>query len=107
MVMEDKAHSYYLRTCNNKFRTELDINHWLVRYWQLASGKFEPRKNNLSRYLLMDQISEIEKCLFDKRVKMLCINDTNEVQNYEVSAKQVMNLLSQKFPVPSSFEWGE
>lgn len=102
-VMEEVDY-YYRRTCQNKFRTELDINHWLVRYWQLASGKFIPRENSLSRYILLDDIHQLERCLNKKSVKMICINDTNETLHYAESSSKVINLLEKKFPHPSSFE---
>lgn len=30
------------RACMNRFRTAMDFNHWLMRYWNLVTGEFEP-----------------------------------------------------------------
>ena len=60
------------RTCSNKFRTYGDVAHWLVRYWQLASGSFTPYnmfKDGKVFYLSDDNISESVDCICHQKKK--------------------------------------
>lgn len=103
-LLENEANNKYLYTCRQHFRSEGDINHWLVRYWQLMTEDIIPRADREMKYLLLDDVSNIQKALNSRFVKMICINDTNECVNYTKSSRQVLDLLEQKFPIPCSFE---
>lgn len=46
-------------TCRHKFRDRADVNQYLFRYWQLASGRFAPKKPD-STYLTIGKQSESE-----------------------------------------------
>lgn len=93
-------------TCKNKFRTKEDINHWLFRYWQLLSGDFEPRNINFG--ILKDvgtQIDDILKILHGKgKYKMICINDSDSLADFEKTKTIVNEALDTLFPEKSSFE---
>ena len=94
------------RVSGNRFRTPFDVNQYVFRYWQLASGQFCPvspasRGTFLS---IAEQYDRIEAVLKDPAVRTVCINDTP----YNVDFQQVMTritaALEQKFPHKSSFE---
>ena len=62
------------RTCSDKFRSYGDIAHWLIRYWQLASGKFSPY--NMCKYgrvyfLKEKNISESVDCICYQKKKIV------------------------------------
>ena len=40
---------YLSQVCEHKFRDDKDVNQWLMRYWQIASGYFEPRSPNFGK----------------------------------------------------------
>ncbi len=93
-------------TCKNKFRTRDDVNDWLFRHWQLMSGDFEPRRWDFG---LLLNISENEKKIIEilknpGKIRMLCINDTAEVENFENSKEKINKVFNKKFPDKSIFE---
>ena len=71
--------------CSHRFRTNTDINHWLIYYWQLAEGKFIPqnpkigRSFSISEYAKNDIINAIENGTY----KMICINDNYDGNEFE------------------------
>ncbi|MCV3314525.1 stealth family protein [Pediococcus ethanolidurans] len=93
-------------TCMNKFRSWNDVNHWLMRYWQLEQGKFIPQKHNFGKYLEIDQPDEIEKVLRQAKVKTLCINDNVFIDNRKATKtfEIIKSSLENKFPNKSEFE---
>src|SRR5699024_8706780 len=56
----EKEPELLYNTCLNKFRTTNDVNHWLMRYWCLASGKFSFRAPDFGHYFnISDQNEEM------------------------------------------------
>lgn len=93
-------------TCKNKFRTRDDVNEWLFRYWQLMSGAFEPRKCNFG--VLLD-VATKEDTIIDLlhnpgKIKMVCINDTSRVDDFDNCKKRINNALQTLLPGKSQFE---
>ena len=96
-----------LRTCSNKFRTYDDVSHWLVRYWQLASGHFSPYNvNNDGKafYLCDDNISACVDCIIHQKKALVCLNDDKEVTRFEDDKERVIRAFEQILPEKSSFE---
>jgi len=94
----------FIRTFHNRFRSSNDVNHWLVRYWQICLGNFSPRDINFGKYYSIDEIIPIEQALKNERVKMICLNDKSLGNSYYYITKKLMELLENKFPTKSSFE---
>ncbi|WP_312831010.1 stealth conserved region 3 domain-containing protein [Pantoea eucrina] len=94
------------QTNNSKFRNLNDVNQYLFRYWQLASGSFIAR-NTMSDSIYMDistnSIEQLKEALNDKRHKLLVIND-GEVEDFELVTKSLDLMFSEKFPHKSAFE---
>ena len=63
----------------HKFRTKEDINDWLSRSWQLATGNFEPRSKYFGTMCDASEIDLIKKILWKSKYKMLCINDSDKI----------------------------
>lgn len=106
-VLETKVRSSYIDTSSHKFRTDSDINHWLIRYWQLASGHFIPRNISIHSYREMWDVEGISHDLMDSKIKLMCINDVQEVVDYENNKREILEMLDNKFPHKSSFELRE
>lgn len=102
----EKNYDVLDNTCLNKFRTWNDVNHWLMRYWQLEQGKFVPQKKNFGQYLEINQPEEIRTTLEGEKIKTLCINDNVFIDNKK--AENVFSIiagsLEKKFPNRSQFE---
>ena len=102
----EKEFSILDSTCRHKFRTRRDVNQWLMRYWQLASGKFIP----ITPYGEMISISNDNKKLFsvinESKEKSICINDNNneEIEDYQKVKTELISVLEKRFPNKSIFE---
>ncbi len=65
------------RTCFNKFRQYNDVNHWVMRYWNLCSGNFEPRNSKFGKYFnIPDKELAALDYIENQKGKVICINDT-------------------------------
>ena len=49
-LLWEKEYEELDATCLNKFRKYNDVNHWLMRYWNMCSGNFVPRNNQYGQY---------------------------------------------------------
>ncbi|SET90590.1 Stealth protein CR1, conserved region 1 [Lacrimispora sphenoides] len=102
----EKEYTVLDNTCKNKFRTRDDVNEWLFRHWQLMSGKFEPRRWNFG--ILMDVATQedaiIELLRNPGKIKMVCINDTSRVEDFDVCKSRINDALQNLLPQKSQFE---
>ena len=93
-------------TCLRKFRSKLDVNQWLMRYWQLASGSFYP----VGRYVkgtcieLESDNSDVYHAVENKKFKMLCINDSNPAVDFEYTRDHLIHSFEKILPHKSQFE---
>ena len=101
--IENKA---FEETCINKFRTKLDISAWLVRYWQLVSGQFEPRSRYFGKLVSASDIQGVKDILRKPRYKMICINDDDSVSNeaFQELKQSINKELEMILPDPCGFE---
>ena len=90
-------------TIRHKFRKYNDISIWLVRYFQLETGKFKPRSASFNKYYEMDEIEKIKKDLKKKISNTMCINDT-KIENFNEVSDRLVDILEQKFKNKSKFE---
>ena len=95
----------FLKTGANKFRTKLDINHWLIRYYRLAKGEFIPKKFSCCKYFdVSDNNNELRQAIINPKIKEICINDSNSDVDYEKVRKEVIDAFEEILPEKSSFE---
>lgn len=92
-------------SCKNRFRNLTDITQYLIRYFQLASGKFYPRKYNYGKAFNLDNenkyiIKELEK----RKYKIVCFNDSGKVTDFEASKRILNDYLEKRFPEKSKYE---
>lgn len=94
-------------TCRHRFRSMSDPNQWLMRDWQLVSGRFVPGPSDLGKtFLLTDDLSEIRQALRQKKYTVICINDVSyaEVDDYEHVTNELKKCLDAYYPRPCRFE---
>lgn len=91
------------RASQNKVRHyDTESNEYLVNYWNIETGNFEPARVDFGKNILINDLSKLEKMMKNRRNKIICVNDiegTNDEQ-YEL----LENILSKHFPKKSSFE---
>jgi hypothetical protein len=93
-------------TCRQRFRSPLGVNHWLMRYEQLASGLFSPAGFHDSRLDELDEgrIDEIENYVRSGRYAMICLNDSPRLVDFEGVRDRLQGALEAILPEKSSFE---
>lgn len=96
------------QTCMHKFRTRLDVNQWVFRYWQLAKGDFSPIGRHVKGkvyevYNGVEQNQELFDIIENQKMPMICIND-NENIDFIPMEKRLKAALDKILPEKSSFE---
>lgn len=100
----DKNKQVFEETYSHNFRTNEDINHWLIRYWQFCTGNFVPRSVKFGRYFSIDDLNSIEEEIMFGNSKVICINDSDRVKDLKKTNDILENILKKKFPKKSKFE---
>lgn len=93
-------------TCRDKFRTKSNVNQWLIKYWQLASGNFIPRSRKIGRcfHIKERNYGLALNSVREGRYKMICINDTIYTENFEKKKREVQEAFQKLLPEKSGFE---
>ena len=95
------------RTCSNKFRTYGDVCHWIVRYWQLASGNFTPYnvfKDGKLYSIKEDKIGDIDDCLRHQKKKIVCLNDVESTFKFKEYKQMILEAFETILPDKCSYE---
>jgi len=92
-------------TSNNKFRSKLDVTQYLFKFWQLAAGDFLPRKNigKLFKIGTLD-LNIIQKVIEKQEHKLICLNDSDEIENFDRTKQKLINSFDVILPEKSTFE---
>ena len=97
-------------TCSHKFRSQYDVNQWVLREWQLAKNSFYPRSLGVGRCFFPDRDGkgEFERAaeyISGRRKKLVCINDCKlteeEVRQY---SRIIAEAFEKSLPEKSEFE---
>ncbi len=95
------------KTCSRKFRTNEDVNQWLIRYWQLAEGNFYPKniqKNSLCIDIDDNIINKICSAISGQEYDIICLNDSENISDFEKLKSGLQNAFEKIIPQKSSFE---
>lgn len=91
-------------TCQHKFRTDRDLNHWVLRYWQLVNNDFYPRNIHFGAYFEMSDNNEhIIKTVENRKYSMICINE-GTVYKFEEEKQKLKTAFEKIFHKKSSYE---
>ncbi len=94
--------------CRNKFRTPYDFNHWMMRYWNLASGNFVPTDvSKIGYYTDLDNdFGYLIDIIENRKEKIFLLNDTNnETQEmFEIHKPGFQKAFAKILPNKSSYE---
>lgn len=97
-----------LRNSCTRFRAEISLNPYFLRYWQFATNKFYPTKlyKNKVFNLRNSLLVEVEKALNDKKIISICLNDTAKCpeEEYKLINIKLQELLEEKFNKKSAYE---
>ncbi len=93
------------QTAQHKFRSKEDYNHWIMRYYQLFSGQFEPTSLKQHRYCdLENDNKDLINDVLNHKFKMICLNDSSPSLDYEKVKAQISGMFESLYPHKSSFE---
>lgn len=93
-------------TSSHKFRDDRDVNQWLMRYWQLAKGDFVPRNPKIGRmFSVADGIMPICNAIDEQKYKLICINDSEKIQDIGTMKDKILKSFDKKLKNKSRFEW--
>lgn len=95
-----------IKTSLNKFRNIEDINQYIFRYWQFASGNFKPidmRKFGKGFSLPQDLVN-VTRAIEQQQHKMICINDNDDNIDFEAAIKLINGSFDKILPRKSAYE---
>lgn len=102
----EKEPQILMETTATRFRDKTNVNLWLFRYWQLATGEFV--RENIDRlgklYSLSNDNSQIFSDLVASKHKIMCINDGFEIAELEKQMALLQDSFAKLFPKKSIFE---
>ncbi len=91
--------------CRNRFRTSFDVNQYVFKYWQYMEGKFIPQSPGVGRFYTIGMHDEqIHSVIRGQQCKMICINDTADVGDFEEQKRRIIQSFESILPEKSSFE---
>ena len=93
-------------TCRNKFRTYYDLNHWLMRYWNLCKGNFVPRRKGFGRLFTIrdDNVDVVASYIAEGKGLTVCINDSNLGFDLDRAKQRLKAAFDRILPEKSQFE---
>lgn len=104
-MLWNKEYEKLNTTCLNKFRGTNDINHWLMRYWNLCSGNFVPRSPKFGCYFnLAANNSVLCNHVRNRKSKVVCMNDMSTDFDFEKVKNEINDALQVVLGEKSSFE---
>lgn len=105
-LLWEKEYNDIHSTCKNKLRSKNDLTTWCVRDWQLLSGEFYPKKpiGKLFQTSELNHSKELLTYLQKQKGKVICLNDTETEDNFELHQEQIISAFKDLFPEKSSFE---
>jgi hypothetical protein len=93
-------------TCKSRFRNYADVLYWAIRYEQLLSGNFVPHSiKDTHTDLITDQrAEEIANYIIKQKYALFCINDSNDIVDFEKTKDIINSALEKLLSGKSSFE---
>lgn len=91
-----------------RFRENINLNQYLIRYWQFASNKFYPvpKKGLAYHYYNKEIVTDLIKNLYEEKCPSICINDSPYCSDsdFDYAKKEIKLAFEKKFPIISMFE---
>lgn len=89
----------------DRFRGAADVTQYLIRYWQLCTGEFVPRKTQGKVFFPnIDTYIEVVKTIEESKYQMISFNENCTKQEFEIMKADINAALEKRFPNKSCFE---
>ena len=93
------------KVSSHRFRNDADVNQWLMSYWQIAKGEFVPLSPKVGKLFDVNRdIDRITDVIRNRSMKMICINDSEEVEDFDGTQKRLVEAFESVLPEKCSFE---
>lgn len=92
---------------SHRFRSNLDVNQYLMRYWQLCKGTFAPYPKSGQHYGLYNcNFQTLSKDIHEKGYKTICLNDSEMISDdcFVSQSRDCFTWFESMFPEKSGFE---
>lgn len=103
-----KEHDALDKMCHNKFRTPYDFSHWLMRYWNFASGNFHPTDNSKIGFYtdITYKFDSLTDIIENKKEKVFLLNDSSDETDelFEYHKPRLREAFDKILPDKSGFE---
>src|SRR5699024_2955272 len=101
----DNEEPILAETSKSKFRNKNDVNQWIMRYWQLASGNFIPRDINFGKsFMLSNNNDKAISAIKKQKFSMICLNDTTDIEDFDVEKNLIKEAFVEILPCKSTYE---
>ena len=93
-------------TSKSKFRSDSDVNQYVMQLWQVYSGSFTPvsYKGRGKFFNLSNNNELLYKYIDEQLVPQICINDSDLSTDYDLIKKELKEHFEKILPEKSSFE---
>ena len=95
------------KTSRCKFRSDTQVNQWMLCAWNQAKGRFSPTcASKMGRHfdISPDSIGVLIDTIRNRSIPQLCINDTRFNTEAEMNSLSIIEALESIYPDKSSFE---
>lgn len=109
-LLWDKEYDFLDEASRSKFRDYYSVNHYLQRYWELASNNFYPvnmKKQGSHLSLNKKSLNDVTEFIENQKKPMLCINDHVDMDfdlSFEDIKTKVICAFDKILPEKSEFE---
>ncbi len=93
------------RGSRNRFRGHTDVTQYLIRYWQICSGEFVPRKTRGKVFFpTIDTYQDVVNAIDERTYQMISFNENCTPEEFTVMKEAINGALERRFPNKCSFE---
>ncbi|ALF13829.1 Stealth CR1 domain-containing protein [Lactiplantibacillus plantarum] len=92
-------------TTHERFRSKNDNTIWLIRYYQLVTAQFSPRRPFIGKKYNIKQMKKVVSDINVGKHKMICINDqVASTADFDILTDQLRAAFQKKLPQKCEFE---
>ncbi len=89
----------------DRFRGASDVTQYLIRYWQLCTGKFYPRRTQGKVYFpTIGTYGDVVEAIHNRSYPMISFNENCTADEFDIMKEAINAALESLFPQRSSFE---
>lgn len=93
-------------TCRHRFRTPTDLSEWVMRYWQLAGGRFFAGNPNAygCSHLKQEKLELALEIVREQKKFVECFNDNSKLEDFDGVRARFEAEFARILPDKSTFE---